>query len=48
MYHCFGCVAGSLSGVLFGATCVLPSPGFDPKAVVQSIEKEKYSLTYFS
>ncbi|CAK0877883.1 unnamed protein product [Prorocentrum cordatum] len=30
LYHCFGCVMGNLSMVVFGCTLVYPSPRFDP------------------
>lgn len=46
LYHCFGCVLGSLTGAHFGATCVFPSLGFDPEASVQAIEDEKITSCY--
>ncbi|KAK3878699.1 hypothetical protein Pcinc_016683 [Petrolisthes cinctipes] len=46
LYHCFGCVVGSILGTLFGATCTLPSPGFDPEAILNCIEQEKITSVY--
>ena len=42
LYHCFGLVAGVLSGALFGATCVLPAEAFSGSACVEAILSEKY------
>ncbi|MFY4775327.1 AMP-binding protein [Metabacillus sp. RGM 3146] len=39
-FHCFGCVMGSLACVTVGAT-MLPIVEFQPKTVLQTIEKEK-------
>ncbi|XP_066986608.1 medium-chain acyl-CoA ligase ACSF2, mitochondrial-like [Macrobrachium rosenbergii] len=46
LYHCFGCVLGSLNGAHFGATCVFPSPGFDPQAAVQAMQDERVTSCY--
>jgi len=46
LYHCFGNVAGTLSSVLHGATCVLPCPSFNAKACVEAIEQEKCTSIY--
>ncbi|CAL4100740.1 unnamed protein product, partial [Meganyctiphanes norvegica] len=46
LFHCFGCVAGTLSGSLFGATCVFPSPGFDAHAAVKCFEQERVTTVY--
>nr|XP_027209125.1 acyl-CoA synthetase family member 2, mitochondrial-like [Penaeus vannamei] len=42
LYHCFGCVAGTVCGMLYGATCVMPSAGFDPDAIVRTLGSEKF------
>ncbi|XP_068223681.1 medium-chain acyl-CoA ligase ACSF2, mitochondrial-like isoform X2 [Palaemon carinicauda] len=46
LYHCFGCVGGTLTGAHFGATCVLPSLGFDSNASVQAIQDERVTSCY--
>jgi fatty-acyl-CoA synthase len=46
LYHCFGCVAGSLVCVLTGAAMILPAPSFDPLATMQAIEEERATTIY--
>ncbi|XP_047483965.1 medium-chain acyl-CoA ligase ACSF2, mitochondrial-like [Penaeus chinensis] len=46
LYHCLGCVAGTICGMLYGATCVMPSAGFDPDAIVRPLEREKIASCY--
>ena len=46
LYHCFGSVAGVLSGTQFGCSLILPSAGFNPKAIMQSFKKEKPNSCY--
>ncbi|KAK8403236.1 hypothetical protein O3P69_000400 [Scylla paramamosain] len=46
LYHCFGSVTGTVLGMLFGATCVLPSRGFEPEAVVQAVQDERLTTCY--
>jgi fatty-acyl-CoA synthase len=41
MYHCFGMVLGTLVCVAHGGTMVFSSEGFDPLAVLQTVEAEK-------
>lgn len=48
LYHCFGCVAGTVCGMLYGATCVMPSAGFDPDAIVRTLGSEKLVGFWFS
>lgn len=44
-FHCFGCVIGTLTCVSVGATMV-PVQEFDPKAVLEAIEKEKCTAVH--
>ncbi len=44
MYHCAGCVCAVLNCVTRGATIVLPSPSFDPVAVLKAVENEKATV----
>ena len=46
LYHCFGCVLGSLQSLVFGATLVLPSAQFDPAASLQAIQDECCTTIY--
>ncbi len=46
LYHCFGMVMGNLACSVTGATMVLPSPTFEPGAVLQSIEDERCTSLY--
>ena len=46
MYHCFGCVMGSLQSIVYGATLVMPSAQFDPGEVLRAIEEERCTTIY--
>ena len=46
MYHCFGCVMGSLACIVFGATLVMPSAVFNPAAVIETIGRERCTTIY--
>lgn len=41
LYHCFGMVIGNLTCLVHGATIIYPSAGFDPLAVLETIEEER-------
>ena len=45
-YHCFGNVAGTLCGLVHGATNVVPCPSFNGAACVEAIEAEKCTSIY--
>ena len=45
-YHCFGMVMGNLACSAIGSTMVIPSPTFDPEAVLQSVQDEKCTSLY--
>jgi len=45
-YHCFGMVMGNLACAVFGAAMVIPSPTFDPVAVLRVVEAEKCTSLY--
>ncbi|MGX4643088.1 AMP-binding protein [Massilia sp. SYSU DXS3249] len=40
LYHCFGMVLGNLACVTHGATMVFPGEGFEPKAVLETVQAE--------
>ncbi len=46
LYHCFGCVGGTLVCMVTGATLVLPAPTFDALATMQAIQEEKATTIY--
>lgn len=46
LYHCFGCVLGSLQCIVYGATLVLPSAQFDPLATLQAIDEGRCTSVY--
>lgn len=41
LYHCFGMVLGNMACVTHGATMVFPSAGFDPEAVLDTVQAER-------
>ncbi len=46
LYHCFGCVLGTLVCVNFGIKMVFPSDVFDPKKTLEAVHKEKCTAIY--
>jgi len=46
LYHCFGCVGGTLVCLVYGAKMVLPSAQFDPLAALQVIDRERATTIY--
>jgi fatty-acyl-CoA synthase len=46
LYHCFGMVLGNLACVTHGAAMVYPSAGFEPLAVLQTVEAERCTALY--
>jgi len=46
LYHCFGMVMGNLGCVTHGATMVYPSEGFEPLAVLQTVQEEHCTSLY--
>ncbi|HEX6478942.1 MAG TPA: AMP-binding protein [Ktedonobacteraceae bacterium] len=46
LYHCFGMVMGNLGCVTHGATMVYPSEGFEPLAVLETVQAEKCTALY--
>jgi fatty-acyl-CoA synthase len=45
-YHCFGMVMGNLACSVYGATMVVPSPTFDPGAVLRACQDERCTSLY--
>jgi fatty-acyl-CoA synthase len=46
MYHCFGCVIGTLVAIVSGATMILPAATFDALATLQAIHDERATAVY--
>jgi fatty-acyl-CoA synthase len=45
-YHCFGMVMGNLAATSHGACMVIPSPGFDPAATLETVAAEQCTSLY--
>jgi fatty-acyl-CoA synthase len=45
-YHCFGMVLGNLACTCHGACMVVPAEGFDPLAVLETIQAERCTSLY--
>jgi fatty-acyl-CoA synthase len=46
LYHCFGCVLGSLACMVHGAAMVFPAEGFQPGATLAAIEQHRCTALY--
>jgi fatty-acyl-CoA synthase len=46
LYHCFGCVLGSLACTVYGSAMVFPAESFDPLATLQAIQDERCTSVY--
>jgi len=46
LYHCFGCVCGTLVAVVSGAAMILPSASFDALATMAAIQTERATTIY--
>jgi len=46
LYHCFGMVMGNLASITLGAAMVYPEPGFDPVALLRTVEAERCTALY--
>jgi fatty-acyl-CoA synthase len=46
LYHCFGCVLGTMCAVVSGAAMVFPSEGFQAGTALQAIEAEGCTSVY--
>jgi len=45
-YHCFGMVLGNLACTTHGACIVIPSPGFEPAATLEAVQRERCTSLY--
>jgi fatty-acyl-CoA synthase len=46
LFHCFGCVIGTVAAACTGAAVVLPSAAFSAPAVLQAIDAERCTAIY--
>ncbi|XP_046389168.1 medium-chain acyl-CoA ligase ACSF2, mitochondrial isoform X2 [Ischnura elegans] len=46
LFHCFGCVVGTIASLHCGATLVMPSPTFNAKASLTALTQEKCTAVY--
>ncbi len=46
LYHCFGCVLGTLCAVVSGAAMVFPHESFHPAATLAALEAERCTAVY--
>ena len=46
LYHCFGCVIGSMVCLISGAAMILPAARFDALATLRAIAKERATAIY--
>jgi fatty-acyl-CoA synthase len=46
LYHCFGCVLGSLAALTHGSAVVLPGESFDAEACLRAVQEERCTSLY--
>jgi fatty-acyl-CoA synthase len=46
MYHCFGCVLGTIACVVRGSAMIFPAESFDPLASLQAVQDERCTALY--
>jgi len=46
LYHCFGCVLGTLTSTVFGAAMVFPHESFRPDTTLDALERERCTAVY--
>jgi fatty-acyl-CoA synthase len=46
LYHCFGCVIGTMCSVASGAAMILPAWSFDPRATLAAVQSERATAIY--
>jgi len=46
LYHCFGCVLGTLVSIIYGTAMVFPLESFRPEATLDAIEQERCTVIY--
>ncbi|HLH39109.1 MAG TPA: AMP-binding protein [Bryobacteraceae bacterium] len=46
MYHCFGCVGGTMVSINTGAAMILPAPWFDPLCTMRAVQEDRATAIY--
>ena len=46
LFHCYGCVIGTMSALNSGAALILPNWTFDPRATLQAVHDERATSVY--
>lgn len=46
LFHCFGCVIGTMAAAMTGAAVVLPAASFDARATLEAIDRERCTAVY--
>jgi fatty-acyl-CoA synthase len=46
LFHCFGCVIGTMTAMVTGAAVILPASTFNAKATLEAIEQERATAIY--
>ena len=46
LYHCFGCVIGTMNAAATGAAMILPAPTFDAEKTLEAIDAERATAVY--
>ncbi|HTS76740.1 MAG TPA: AMP-binding protein [Bryobacteraceae bacterium] len=46
LYHCFGCVGGTMTTISSGAAMIFPAPTFDPLATMEAIHHDRATSVY--
>jgi fatty-acyl-CoA synthase len=46
LFHCFGCVIGTMAAAATGAACILPGAFFDPLATLDAVDAEDATAIY--
>jgi fatty-acyl-CoA synthase len=46
LFHCFGCVIGTMAAAASGAAIVLPAPSFQVSATLQAVHEERCTAIY--
>jgi len=46
LFHCYGCVIGTMSAVNSGAAILLPNWTFDPRATLRTVHEERATSVY--
>jgi fatty-acyl-CoA synthase len=46
LFHCYGCVIGTMSALNSGAAIILPSWTFDPRATLKAVHDERATSVY--